>query len=285
MPLALANGNSKTFSFFCTCRTDCVEIYSMKIATWNVNSINVRMPQLMAWLAEAEPDILCVQETKTVDDSFPLLEFQSAGYEVVFTGQKSYNGVAIISKFPITDVQRNFPDDDDDAPKRIIAATVNGIRIVNTYVPNGSALGSDKFAFKLDWIQRLRRYFDETCDATTDVLLCGDFNVGMEAEDVWNAAAYEGKLHFSKAERSAMHYVKQFGFTDLFREKNGNVQEFSWWDYRAGSWQKNQGLRIDHIWTTPSLTERCARCWIDKSTRFLTLPSDHAPVIAEFAPL
>ena len=191
----------------------------MKIATWNVNSINVRMPQLMAWLAEAEPDILCVQETKTVDDGFPQLELRSAGYEVVFTGQKSYNGVAIISKFPITDVQRNFPDDDDEAPKRMIAATVNGIRIVNTYVPNGSALGSDKFEFKLNWIQRLRRYFDETCDATTDVLLCGDFNVGMEAEDVWNAAAYEGKLHFTKAERAAMHYVKQFGLTDLFREK------------------------------------------------------------------
>lgn len=255
----------------------------MKIATWNVNSINVRMPQLMGWLADAQPDILCVQETKTVDDGFPLLELQAAGYEAAFTGEKAYNGVAIISKYPITDVQRNFPDDDDDAPKRMIAATAGGIRIVNTYVPNGSAIGSDKFEFKLDWVQRLRRYFDTTCDAGEDVLLCGDFNVGMEAEDVWNAAAYEGKLHFTKQERSALHYVKQFGFTDLFREKNGSVQEFSWWDYRAGSWQKNQGLRIDHIWTTPTLTAKCTSCVIDKSPRYLNLPSDHAPVIAEFA--
>ncbi|MEQ1642562.1 MAG: exodeoxyribonuclease III [Pyrinomonadaceae bacterium] len=254
----------------------------MKIATWNVNSINVRMPQLMAWLAEAEPDILCVQETKTVDDGFPLLELQSAGYEVAFTGEKAYNGVAIISKFPISDVQRNFPGDADDAPKRMIAATVNGIRIVNTYVPNGAALGSDKFQFKLDWIQRLRRYFDDTCDATSDVLLCGDFNVSIGDLDSWDPVGSAGKLHFSKPERAAIHYVKQFGLTDLFREKNGDVQEFSWWDYRAGAWQKNQGLRIDHIWTTPTLTARCTRCWIDKSTRFLTLPSDHAPVIAEF---
>lgn len=255
----------------------------MKIATWNVNSINVRMPQLMAWLAEAEPDILCVQETKTVDDGFPLLELQAAGYEVAFTGEKAYNGVAIISKYPISDVQRNFPDDADDAPKRMISATVNSIRIVNTYVPNGSALGSDKFQFKLDWIQRLRRYFDETCDATSDVLLCGDFNVAIGDLDSWDPVGSAGKLHFSKPERAAIHYVKQFGLTDLFREVNGDVQEFSWWDYRAGAWQKNHGLRIDHIWTTPSLTAKCNRCWIDKSTRFLTLPSDHAPVIAEFA--
>jgi exodeoxyribonuclease-3 len=254
----------------------------MKIATWNVNSINVRMPQLVDWLAAEGPDVVCLQETKTVDDGFPAMDLKAAGYDAVFTGEKSYNGVAILSRFPISEVQRNFPDDDDGSPRRMIAATVGGIRIVNTYVPNGSALGSDKFAFKLDWIQRLRRYFDETCDASRDVLLCGDFNVAMEAEDVWNASAYEGKLHFSKPERAAMHYVKQFGLTDLFREKNGNVQEFSWWDYRAGAWQKNQGLRIDYIWTSPSLTAKCAACRIDRSTRSLTLPSDHAPVVAEF---
>ena len=254
----------------------------MKVATWNVNSINVRMPQLLDWLKTAAPDVACLQETKTVDEKFPQDELKAAGYDAVFMGQKSYNGVAIISKFPITGVQKNFPDDNDESPKRLIAATINGIRIVNTYVPNGSELGSDKFAFKLDWLQRLRRLFDETCDLDNDVLLCGDFNVAMSGLDVWNPDAIVGKLHFSRPERAAVTYVKQWGFTDLFREKNGDVQEFSWWDYRAGSWQKNQGLRIDHIWTSESLSAKCTSCQIDKSTRALTLPSDHAPVIAEF---
>jgi len=255
----------------------------MKIATWNVNSINVRMPQLLDWLKAASPDVVCLQETKTVDGKFPELELKAAGYESVFTGEKSYNGVAILSKSPITDAQKNFIDDDGDSPKRLIAATVKDIRIVNTYVPNGSALGSDKFTFKLDWLQRLRLMFDATCEEQKDVLLCGDFNVAMSDLDVWNPAAMAGKLHFSRPERGAVTYVKQWGLTDLFREKNGDAQEFSWWDYRAGAWQKNQGLRIDYIWTSPSLTAKCKRCWIDKSPRELNLPSDHAPVIAEFS--
>jgi exodeoxyribonuclease III len=255
----------------------------MKIATWNVNSINVRMPQLLDWLENAEPDVVCLQETKTIDDKFPQMELKAAGYEAVFTGEKSYNGVAIISKFPIADPQKNFLDDNEESPKRLIAATINGVRIVNTYVPNGSELGSDKFKFKLDWLQRLRRMFDETCQGQKDVLLCGDFNVALTDLDVWNPAAMAGKLHFSRSERAAVTYVKQWGFTDLFREMNGDMQEFSWWDYRAGSWQRNHGLRIDHIWTSSSLTAKCSNCRIDRSTRELNLPSDHAPVIAEFS--
>jgi len=255
----------------------------MKIATWNVNSINVRMPQLLDWLDRAKPDIVCLQETKTIDENFPSAALKDVGYDSAFMGQKSYNGVAILSKHPIEDVQKNFLDDDDEAPKRLIAATVNGIRIVNTYIPNGTELWTDKFTFKLDWLQRLRRLFDETCDSNKDVLLCGDFNVAMDELDVWSAAAMQGKLHFSKPERAAMHNVKQWGFVDLFRKINGDVQQFSWWDYRAGSWQKNQGLRIDHIWTSQSLADKCTGCWIDKSTRELTLPSDHAPVVAEFS--
>lgn len=255
----------------------------MKIATWNVNSINVRMPQLLDWLKAAKPDVACLQETKCVDEKFPQDELKAAGYDSVFTGQKSYNGVAIISKFPIEDAQKNFLDDDGEVQKRLIAATVQGVRIVNTYVPNGSELGSDKFTFKLDWLQRLRRMFDETCGNHKDVLLCGDFNVALTDLDVWNPAAMAGQLHFSRPERAAVTYVKQWGFTDLFREKNGDVRQYSWWDYRAGSWQKNHGLRIDHIWTSPSLTVKCISCQIDKSTRELNLPSDHAPVIAEFS--
>ena len=254
----------------------------MKIATWNVNSINVRMPQLLEWLERAKPDVVCLQETKSVDANFPEFELKAAGYDAAFIGEKSYNGVAMLSRLPIESVQLNFPDDGVEAPKRMIAATIGGIRIVNTYIPNGTELGSDKFAFKLDWLVRLRRYFDATCSPDDDVLLCGDFNVAPEPIDVWNPAAWEGKLHFSKPERAAITFVKQWGFSDLFRELNGDVREYSWWDYRAGAFQHNHGLRIDHIWTSRKLTARGTSCVIDRSTRKLEKPSDHAPVIAEF---
>ncbi|HJS51823.1 MAG TPA: exodeoxyribonuclease III [Pyrinomonadaceae bacterium] len=254
----------------------------MKIATWNVNSINVRMPQLLGWLDKNELDVVCFQETKTIDENFPLDDLVNLGYEAVFMGEKSYNGVAIISKYPIEEVQKNYLDDDDTAPKRLIAGTINGIRIVNTYIPNGSELWSDKFTFKLDWLQRLRRLFDETCDVNKNVLLCGDFNVAPEEPDVWNVGAWRGRLHFSRPERAAIHHLKQWGFVDVFRKINPEAREFSWWDYRAGAWQKNHGLRIDHIWTSPPLAEKCTGCWIDKGPRALEKPSDHAPVIAEF---
>lgn len=254
----------------------------MKIATWNVNSVNVRMPQLLGWLDRVEPDIVCLQETKCVDENFPLEDLENAGYECAFLGQKSYNGVAILAKYPIEDVQKNFPDDDEEAPKRLIAGRVNGVWIVNTYVPNGTELWSDKFAFKLDWLQRLRKFFDERFDAGEKVLLCGDFNVAMDDIDVWDVPTWEGKLHFSKPERAAMYNVKQWGFSDLFRKLNPDLKEFSWWNYREGAWQRNRGLRIDHIWTSRSLAGECRSCWIDKSTRGLEKPSDHAQVVAEF---
>lgn len=258
-------------------------MFQMKIATWNVNSINIRLPVLLDWLAKTQTDIVCLQETKCVDESFPYAEINGAGYQTAFFGQKSYNGVAILSKYEIQDVQKGFHDDDDEQPKRLIAATVNGIRLVNTYIPNGTALGSDKFTFKLDWLQRLRRFFDETCDLNGNVLLCGDFNVAPEELDVWNVPVWEGRLHFSRPERAAIHHVKQWGFVDVFRKLNPDVKEFSWWDYREGAWQRNRGLRIDHIWTSPSLAEKCTACWIDKEPRALDKPSDHAPVVAEFA--
>ncbi|MGH9946564.1 MAG: exodeoxyribonuclease III [Pyrinomonadaceae bacterium] len=254
----------------------------MKIATWNVNSVNVRMPHLLGWLDRVEPDVVCLQETKCVDENFPLEDLENAGYECAFMGQKSYNGVAIISKHPITDVQKGFLDDDDESPKRMIAGTVNGVRIVNTYIPNGTELGTDKFTFKLDWLMRLRSFFDEQCDLGNDVLLCGDFNVAMDNIDVWDVPTWTGKLHFTRTERAAMYNVKQWGFTDLFRKIKGDLQEFSWWNYREGAWQRNRGLRIDYVWTSPSLAEKCTDCRIDKSTRSLEKPSDHAPVIAEF---
>ena len=254
----------------------------MKIATWNVNSINVRMPQMLEWLERAAPEVVCLQETKCVDENFPLEAVNNAGYKAAFFGQKSYNGVAILSKLPIEDVQKGFDDDDDESPKRLIAATINGIRIVNTYIPNGTELGTDKFTFKLDWLMRLRRYFDATSDVKNDVLLCGDFNVAMDDADVWSVEQWTGKLHFTKTERAAMYNVKQWGFVDLFRKIKGDAQEFSWWNYREGAWQRNRGLRIDHIWTSPPLAAKCTDCIIDRSPRGLEKPSDHAPVIAEF---
>lgn len=254
----------------------------MKIATWNVNSINIRLDQLLDWLGRAEIDVACLQETKCVDENFPFQPINDAGYKVEFFGQKSYNGVAILSKHEMTNVQKNFPDDDEESPKRLIAATINGVRIVNTYIPNGTELWTDKYTFKLDWLQRLRRYFDETCDLNSDVLLCGDFNVAPEELDVWSVPQWEGKLHFSKPERAAIHYVKQWGFIDVFRKINGDAQEFSWWNYREGAWQRNRGLRIDHIWTSPALAKKCSGCWIDKEPRSSERPSDHTPVVAEF---
>lgn len=254
----------------------------MKIATWNVNSIRLRLDQVLEWLNVTGTDVLCVQETKVDDENFPVQPIVDAGFHVAFFGQKSYNGVAIISRYEIADVQRGFPEDDDESPKRLIAATINGVRIVNTYIPNGTELWTDKFTFKLDWLQRLRRMFDEECDLNSNVLLCGDFNVAPEELDVWSVPQWTGKLHFSKPERAAIDHVKKWGFVDVFRKLNGDLQEFSWWNYREGAWQRNQGLRIDHIWVSPPLAEKCTGCWIDKSPRGQEKPSDHTPVVADF---
>ena len=254
----------------------------MKIATWNVNSIAIRLPQVLDWLATHEMDVLCLQETKCTDEKFPAQEFLAAGYNSAFLGQKSYNGVAIVTPYEFSDVQFNLPDDDPEAPKRLIAATVNGVRVVNTYIPNGTELWTDKFTFKLDWLQRLRKFFDAACDPNADVLLCGDFNVAPDERDVWNVGFWEGKLHFSKPERAALDYVKKWGFVDVFRLVNGDEKKFSWWNYREGAFFKNHGLRIDHIWTSPPLAAKCTGCWIDRKPRGAERPSDHAPVVAEF---
>jgi exodeoxyribonuclease-3 len=255
----------------------------MKIATWNVNSIAIRLEAVLNWLAATKTDVLCLQETKCVDEKFPRSEFADAGYDSIFMGEKSYNGVAILSRLPIADPQYNFADDGPEAPKRLIAATIAGVRIVNTYIPNGTELWTDKFTFKLDWLQRLRRMFDDDCPRDSDALLCGDFNVAPEEVDVWSVKNWEGKLHFSKPERAAIHHVKQWGFSDAFRAINGDLQEFSWWNYREGAFPKNQGLRIDHIWTSESLTAKCTNCWIDREPRTWERPSDHTPVVAEFS--
>ncbi len=190
----------------------------MKIATWNVNSIAIRLEQVLNWLETTETDVLCLQETKTVDEKFPYEAIENAGYKVAFHGQKSYNGVAILSKYEIKDLQRNFPDDDADAPKRLIAATVENIRIVNTYIPNGTELWTDKFTFKLDWLQRLRRFFDATCPTDSDVLLCGDFNVAPDERDVWKAAFYKIGTRRDSS-RQTMGFYGRFQTNQRRREK------------------------------------------------------------------
>lgn len=254
----------------------------MKVATWNVNSINVRLEHILKWGKDTGTDVICLQETKCVDANFPAEPLEEAGYNLAFIGEKSYNGVAILSKHKIENVQKNMPDDDDESPKRFIAADIEGIHIINTYIPNGTKLWSDKFDFKLDWLQRLRRYFDEKCSVDSDVLLCGDFNVAPHEIDVWNVERWTGRLHFSKPERAAMHNVMQWGLIDVFRKHHPDAQEYSWWDFRTVAFPKNEGLRIDHIWTSKSLAEKSIDCWIDKEPRGWERPSDHTTVVAEF---
>lgn len=254
----------------------------MKIATWNVNSIAIRLEHVLKWIQETKTDVVCLQETKCVAEKFPKDEFLKIGYNSAVLGQKSYNGVAILSNHEIEEIQYNFPDDDADAPKRLLAASINGIRIVNTYIPNGTELWSDKFDFKLDWLQRLRRFFDETCSLETDVLLCGDFNVAPDERDVYDVKTWEGKLHFSKPERAALDYVKRWGFIDVFRKFEETGGHYSWWNYREGAFQKDNGLRIDHIWTSSVLADKCTSCRIDREPRTWERPSDHTPVVAEF---
>ena len=255
----------------------------MKIATWNINSVNSRIGHVIDWCIKNEPDVLCLQETKCVDEKFPHQRLRSIGFEhIAFHGEKAYNCVAIISKYRLDDIQKNFPGEQADAPRRLIAATIDNIRVVNTYVPHGTAFGSDKFTFKLGWIKRLRRYFDTNFDTGDYVLLCGDLNVAPHELDVWKPSLWKDKMHFTKPERDAIQNLKKWGFVDVFRQINGDEREYSWWDYFHHSFEKDRGLRIDHIWTSPPLAERCLDCWIDKEPRAFDKPSDHAPVVAEF---
>lgn len=255
----------------------------MKIATWNINGIGSRLQHVLDWGAQNHPDVLCLQELKCIDAKFPVKKIRAAGFPFVeFLGESGYNGVAILSKFPIDDVLKNFPDDPPTAPRRLIAATINGVRIVNVYVPHGTALGTDKFAYKLDWLSRLRKFFNGNHEIDDNVILCGDLNVAPHELDVWKPSLWKDKTHFSKPERDAIHNVKRWGFIDVFRQLNDEAREYSWWDHFHHSFEKDRGLRIDHIWASPPLATRCIGCWIDKAPRALEKPSDHAPVVAEF---
>ena len=255
----------------------------MVIATWNVNSIRMRLPHVLEWLAEHRPTVLCLQETKVEDALFPRSEFDQLGYHLSIAGQKSYNGVAIISTLPIEDAQIGLPGDPPHAEKRMISATIAGIRVINVYVPNGSEVGSEKFSYKLDFLSRLRDAMTKwTADGRAAILL-GDFNVAPEARDVYDPAAMEGQVLFHPDERSALAAVKSVGLEDVYRLHHSETGRYSWWDYRMNAFRRNMGLRIDHVWTTPDHARSCAACEIDTAPRKREKPSDHAPVVATFS--
>jgi exodeoxyribonuclease-3 len=255
----------------------------VKLATWNINSIRARNDRLFAWLDREKPDVLCLQETKVEDSGFPTEALRKAGYEVVMFGQTSYNGVAIASTQPLTDVSRQFGDDADDGDARVIAATTHGIRVVCVYVPNGQDLESDRYPYKLTWLGRLRAYLDRTAKADQPLVLCGDFNVTPDDRDVWSPAEWAGKIHCSPPERQALANVAAFPLVDLFRVHNPDGGVYSWWDYRGVSFFKNRGLRIDMIYGTKPIADRCTACTIDRNARKGENASDHAPVIATLA--
>jgi exodeoxyribonuclease III len=254
----------------------------VKLATWNVNSLKVRLPHLLDWLGATRPDVVCLQETKTEDATFPLAAIEAAGYRAVFCGQKSYNGVAILAHSVPTDVQHGIPNFPDD-PKRLIAATVGDTRIVCAYAPNGQSLESDKYAYKLRWYEALAAWMSEELQKHPRLALLGDLNVAPEDRDVHNPKRWEGQIHVSPPERAAFRKLLDTGFADAFRLFEQPEKEFSWWDYRLLAFQRGWGLRIDFVLLSAELATACTSAVIDKAPRALERPSDHAPVVVALA--
>lgn len=251
----------------------------MKLATWNVNSLKVRLPQVLQWLTDNPVDVLCLQETKTVDEKFPVADIEAAGYQVVFTGQKTYNGVAILSKHPMQDVVKNNPRFADEQ-QRIIAATIDGVRVICAYIPNGQAVDSDKYQYKLRWLDGLQQWLAEECKAHEKIALLGDYNIAPEDRDVHDPVAWQGQVLVSEPERAAFQRLCGLNLKDAFRLFEQPEKLFSWWDYRQMAFRRNMGMRIDHILLSPALAARCSACVIDKAPRKWEQPSDHTPVVA-----
>ncbi|WP_070989499.1 exodeoxyribonuclease III [Halofilum ochraceum] len=254
----------------------------MKIASWNVNSLKVRLPQVLAWLEEAQPDVLGIQETKLTDENFPRRAFEDAGWHVVFSGQKTYNGVALVARTQPTEVIRDIPGL-DDPQRRILGATVNGVRIYNLYVPNGSEVGSEKYAYKLDWLEKMTAHLADERTRHERLAVVGDFNITPADTDVHDPEALAGEIHCSEPERAALQRLCGVGLTDTFRLFEQPERAFSWWDYRMNAFRRNLGLRIDLVLASDMLRDACESCVIDVAPRRNERPSDHAPVIAAFA--
>jgi exodeoxyribonuclease III len=253
----------------------------MRIATWNVNSLRVRLPHLAQWLAANPVDAIGLQELKLPDELFPRAEIEALGLHAAHYGQKTYNGVAILSRAPPTDVTTGMPGD-DDPQRRVIAATINGVRLINVYVPNGQEVGSEKYAYKLAWLERLRALLAKELSRHPRLAVVGDFNIAPEDRDVHDPAKWEGSIHVSAPERAALAAITGLGLTDLFRRFEQPAGTYSWWDYRMGAFRRNHGLRIDLVLASPALTAECRACVVDKSPRTWERPSDHAPVAASF---
>ena len=259
----------------------------MLIATWNVNSVRTRLSQIINWIKHASPDILCLQETKVIDDEFPLKPFEELGYEVIVYGKKSYNGVAIISKFKIENVNKgfNFKTKEKNIPnkfheqKRIISAVIKGLKIINVYVPNGSSLDSDKFDYKINWLNYLSSFLNEYVRKEDLICLVGDFNIAPYNIDIHSPEKYEGGIMASKIEREALFNIIKDRFIDAFRIFEKNTGYWSWWDYRNNAYELNKGWRIDHIYISKNLTSKLKSCVIERTQRENTQPSDHAPVL------
>lgn len=252
-----------------------------KIATWNVNSLKVRLPHVLQWLETEKPDVLALQETKSIDENFPLDAINEAGYEVSFIGQKTYNGVATICKSPIETIATALPDY-DDIQKRVLAVNTNNVTVLNLYVPNGSEVGSEKFQYKLKWFSKLHPFIEELQAKNERVIILGDFNIAPEDRDVHAPEEWEGCNLVSQPERDELQNIISKGFSDCFRLFDQAEKSFSWWDYRAAGFRRDRGLRIDLILASNSLSKSCRACYIDKEPRKLERPSDHTPVVAEF---
>jgi exodeoxyribonuclease-3 len=263
----------------------------MRIATWNVNSVRTRLDQVLAWLAAERPEVLCLQETKVADDLFPLAPFQALGYEAAISGQKAYNGVAILSRLPIEDVRVGFAallPDDPEAPglgeqKRVISAQIAGLRVLNLYVPNGSSLRSEKYAYKLEWLACLKRYLDAQETQGEPLVMVGDFNIALEARDIHDPARLNGGIMASEPERQALQAALGERLEDGFRLFEPESGHWSWWDYRTAGWETGRGWRIDHIYLDAELRDHALGCTIDAPMRGNPQPSDHAPVIINLA--
>jgi len=253
----------------------------VKIATWNVNSMKVRLPHVLEWMSASDPDVLVLQEIKQVTEVFPGDELATAGYQSIANGQKTYNGVAVISKEEPGDPDFEIPGL-DDPQRRVLATTVGGVRVVDLYVPNGSEVGSEKYAYKLGWLSALRDYLAGQLEQYENLVVLGDFNIAPADQDVYDAEKWGEGILCSPPERAALRELLDLGLSDIFRNFDQPEKSFSWWDYRRAGFQRNAGLRIDLILTSPAMTERCTSSYIDKEPRTWERPSDHTPVIAEF---
>lgn len=254
----------------------------LKIASWNVNSLNVRLPQVLAWLEFAGPDLLALQETKLTDDRFPVAELEEAGYHSVYSGQKTYNGVAVLSRAPATDPVTDIPDLDDHQ-RRILAVTVGDVRLVNLYVVNGSEVGSEKFDYKLHWLDRVTRWLEQEIEQHRNLVVVGDFNIAPDDRDVHDPDAWHEKILCSSLERDALQRILDLGLKDTFRLFEQEKGIFSWWDYRMNMFRRKLGLRIDLVLASAAMAKRCTASYIDIEPRRQERPSDHAPAVAEFS--